>query len=95
MKHTFGSCEICGANNWSEIYTGPIRDGAFGSLLPDASIARCAFCQADRLAEACCPSGEIYESEAYRAKLKEALDTQGYYTVSDPLQIFSSVRHVS
>lgn len=90
MKNVFGNCEICGANDWSEVYAGPVRDGAFGSLLPDAVVARCAGCQADRLAENCCPDGAIYESAAYRAKLKEALDTQGYYTVSDPLQIFTS-----
>lgn len=89
MKHFFERCEICGANDWNEVYAGPIREGAFGSLIPDAAIARCGQCQADRLAEGCCPSGDIYESEAYRAKLKEDVDLNGYYKVSDPIQIFT------
>jgi SAM-dependent methyltransferase len=43
----------------------------------------------DRLDENSCPPSEIYETEEYRRKLAEELDTRGYFKVSDPLQIFT------
>ena len=71
------------------VYSGPVRDGAFGHLRENATVARCGGCGADRLNEESCPDATIYETEAYRAKLCEELSTKGYYKVADPLQIFN------
>ena len=29
------ACEICGADEWTLIYEGPIRDGSFGTVTPE------------------------------------------------------------
>lgn len=86
---TFQSCEICGADAWHELYRGPIRDGTFGTLLSDALVARCGACGVDRLAEAYCVPDVIYESDAYRKKLQQGLDSAAYAATHDELQIFT------
>lgn len=86
---SFDGCEICGGNDWSEVYRGPVRDGVFGQSNPNAIVARCGDCGADRLDEANCHGDGFYETEAYRRKLQEELTTEGHYAVSDELQLFT------
>lgn len=85
----FGSCEICGAEDWQTIYCGPVRDGAFGNSVGGAEVARCGSCGVERLAEGFCPPESVYETEDYRRKLQQGLDTPSYMASHDELQIFS------
>jgi 2-polyprenyl-3-methyl-5-hydroxy-6-metoxy-1,4-benzoquinol methylase len=82
---SFGRCEICEALSWSPVYEGRIRDGVFGNYREGAVIARCGSCGVERLHESCCPPPQIYESEAYRAKLAEG----DYYKTHDELQLYT------
>jgi hypothetical protein len=84
---SFDRCEICGANHWSEVYGGAVRDGVFGSSREQASVARCAGCGVDRLAEECATPESVYETEAYRKKLQQGLDSESYFRLLDELQI--------
>lgn len=84
---TFDNCEICGANAWSQVYRGPVRDGVFGNSRASASVARCAVCGVDRLAEECATPDEDYETEAYRSKLQQGLNSESYLKLHDELQI--------
>jgi SAM-dependent methyltransferase len=84
---SFDSCEICGANEWSEVYSGAVRDGVFGSSRKQASVARCAGCGVDRLAEECATPESVYETAAYRKKLQQGLDSESYFQLHDELQI--------
>ena len=89
MTERFDSCEICGARNWTIHYQGAIRDGVFGQVRADAIVARCGGCGVDRLDEASCPEAAIYETDAYRNKLREAATTAGHYAAVDQLQLFT------
>jgi len=83
----FGACEICGADDWSEVYAGPVRDGAFGSLTDDgARVARCGGCGTARLAERHCREESIYETERYRELLAERPDSADFFARHDVLQ---------
>lgn len=84
---SFGACEICSANDWSEVYRGPIRDGVFGRSRENSSVARCAVCGVDRLAEECATPEVVYETAAYREKLQQGLNSDSYFRLHDELQI--------
>lgn len=84
---SFSTCEICGAKDWREIYRGPVRDGVFGQCLEGAVVARCGSCGVDRLDEDHCTPDSAYETPAYRAKLRQGLDSESYFSVHDELQI--------
>ena len=58
-------CEICGSTDWYPVYSGMIRDGAFGNQI-SGNIFRCSGCNADRLDEDVYIQGEAYKSEEYR-----------------------------
>lgn len=83
----FELCEICEAEDWSETYRGAVRDGVFGSTRERASVARCAGCGVDRLAEECATPDSAYETEAYRSKLQQGLNSEAYFAAHDELQI--------
>lgn len=84
----FEACEICGGRQWSPVYEGAVRDGAFGRLRPDATVARCGGCGCDRLTESCCLSEGDYESPAYREHLLQELDTDAFLAAHDEMQVF-------
>lgn len=84
----FDACEICGCAEWIPVYEGGVRDGAFGRLKPDATVARCGGCGCDRLAESCCLSESDYESPAYREHLLQELDTDSFLAAHDEMQMF-------
>ena len=42
-------CEICGTDDWSTIYEGPVRTGSFGTETDDGKVLRCGGCGVDRL----------------------------------------------
>lgn len=84
---SFNACEICGSSDWDEVYCGAIRDGVFGSFREHGSVARCSGCAVDRLAEESAAADEIYETEAYRKKLQQGLDSESYFRMHDELQI--------
>ena len=84
----FAACEICGADNWTSVRVGPVRDGAFGNLSgPDAEIAQCAGCAAQRLDETSCTDAGTYETPAYREKLQQATDAEGFFDEHDIMQL--------
>ena len=53
-------CEICGGE-YITIYTGNIRDGAYGGVKNSAVIYECTDCKVQRLREEDCIPDEFYE----------------------------------
>lgn len=85
----FKLCEICGTNNWSFIFEGPIRTGAFGTRTEDGKIARCGGCGVDRLDESVSISALAYESDDYRAAMAQGLEVEDFFSHADPVQIYN------
>jgi 2-polyprenyl-3-methyl-5-hydroxy-6-metoxy-1,4-benzoquinol methylase len=65
----FPACAICGTEDWSPVYQGPVRDGQFGSLTAHSVVARCAGCGADRLDEESCRDEAFYSGPNYRKSM--------------------------
>ncbi len=89
MTINIDSCMICGCHDHVEVYKGDIRDGTFGSYEHDAGVLECSCCGVQRLEEKHCLNDAHYETEAYRKKLKQGLDTNSYFITHDKLQIFT------
>lgn len=89
MPVAFDSCEICGNGRWTAVYEGAVRDGAFGRLRRGATVARCAGCGADRLAEECCLAESAYENGSYRAHLGEQPQAAAFVAAHDEMQLFA------
>jgi 2-polyprenyl-3-methyl-5-hydroxy-6-metoxy-1,4-benzoquinol methylase len=70
------SCEICGKNQWGIVYSGTIRDGAYGEVYNDATVHQCHQCGVQRLLELDCIPSEYYETGRYREKLKQSLNAK-------------------
>lgn len=88
LSREFGSCEICGHEEWSVSYEGPVRDGSFGNLTAeDRIVACCQRCGVERLEEAACKDTGFYEGEEYRRLLNEPLDAAGFMAGHDRLQM--------
>lgn len=85
----FAQCEICGAENWSLTYAGPVRDGVFGRQTEPTVVGRCGGCGVDRLAEATCAAVATYEGEAYRRHLNQGSGVESYFREHDSLQRFT------
>lgn len=83
----FGACEICGTREWRAIYEGAVRDGAFGKVGENATVGVCGGCGVHRLDESHCLSEEAYESDAYRAHLKQGVDLTDHFAGHDHLQL--------
>lgn len=83
----FESCAICGRSDWVIAYRGPVRDGTFGALRENAVVARCCGCGVERLAEELCTPASIYETDEYRSKLRQELDSESHFRAHDELQI--------
>ncbi len=75
----FPACPVCGTQNWTPVYQGPVRDGVFGRFSPETTVARCGGCGVDRLDEKDCIDDAAYQSEAYRTKLQQELDSDRYF----------------
>ena len=89
MINNFDPCEICGAQDWSSIYFGDVRDGIHGCRQSDAEVGRCGECGAERLDESICPDRAFYETDDYRKRLQEELTAEGHNAMADELQIFT------
>jgi SAM-dependent methyltransferase len=73
------TCEICGADDWAPVFTGPLRDGSFGSLTSkDHTIYECAGCAVQRLEESACKDDSFYSGKKYRELLGEASNAAGH-----------------
>jgi len=68
-------CEICGGT-FNEIYSGTIRDGAYGGCKSHAIIYECTDCKVQRLREEDCIPDEFYETGQYRKQLEESLESK-------------------
>ena len=81
-------CEICGANDWTPVYEGPVRDGSFGSATPEAHrIYQCGSCGVQRLEEAACKDDSFYAGKKYRQLLGESSDAEGFWAKHDIHQL--------
>jgi 2-polyprenyl-3-methyl-5-hydroxy-6-metoxy-1,4-benzoquinol methylase len=84
----FDACEICGVSDWQTVHTGPVREGAFGSLtVPETVVGRCGGCGAERLAEAFCHDDSIYTGHEYRSLLQEGTDAASFFAEHDMMQL--------
>lgn len=79
------TCVICGSDEWTERYAGPIRMGAFGSERPGV-VCSCGRCGVGRLDSASALSAESYEDSRYRDLLDQEADACGYAEVHDAEQ---------
>jgi SAM-dependent methyltransferase len=84
----FPICAACGADAWSEVYRGPVRDGKFGASRA-ASVARCGNCGVERLEEAACLKPADYTSKVYRERLGQGHDVVAHYGEHDELARFT------
>jgi SAM-dependent methyltransferase len=81
-------CEICGANDWSPVYIGPVRDGSFGSVTSEnQTVYHCTLCGVQRLEESACKDDSFYAGKKYRDLLGEASDAEGFWAAHDIYQI--------
>ena len=81
-------CEICGGE-FSTIYTGNIRDGAYGGVKSSAVIYECTNCKVQRLREEDCIPDEFYETGQYRERLEESLESQKAVVEQDEMQHYT------
>jgi SAM-dependent methyltransferase len=81
-------CEICGGNDWTAVFVGPIRDGSFGNVTPGKhTVYQCAECAVQRLEESACKDDSFYAGKKYRELLGEAADAEGFWAKHDIHQI--------
>jgi|LWDU01.1.fsa_nt_gi SAM-dependent methyltransferase len=73
MKVYNTPCEICSGSKWNDVYSGTIRDGAYGKFRNNASVYQCQTCGIQRLLESDCIPPEYYETGEYREKLNQSL----------------------
>jgi SAM-dependent methyltransferase len=85
----FQACEICGADNWTIHYEGPVRDGTFGSLRQGGKVGLCGGCGAARLAENFCLRDEDYQGQEYRERLGQSHEAAEHLAAHDVFQKFS------
>lgn len=83
----FNPCEICGADDWSFIYEGPIRNGAFGTQAEGGKVALCGGCGIARLDEKMSIPISAYESDKYRSILEQGLEVKAFFSQHDWIQI--------
>lgn len=86
-EHT-QACEICGGRDWDPVYEGPVRDGSFGSVTPEAHrIYQCGHCRVQRLEESACKDDSFYAGKTYRELLGESADAEGFWSRHDIHQL--------
>jgi 2-polyprenyl-3-methyl-5-hydroxy-6-metoxy-1,4-benzoquinol methylase len=82
------TCEICGTDDWTPVYTGPMRDGSFGSLTAEVhTIYQCTRCTVQRLEEAACKDDSFYAGKKYRELLGESSTAEGFWNKHDIHQL--------
>jgi 2-polyprenyl-3-methyl-5-hydroxy-6-metoxy-1,4-benzoquinol methylase len=86
----FNPCEICGADDWTIIYEGDVRDGSFGTKAAGGSkVARCGGCTVARLDESTSISSLAYESDEYRIAMDQGLEVENFFLHADSTQIYN------
>jgi 2-polyprenyl-3-methyl-5-hydroxy-6-metoxy-1,4-benzoquinol methylase len=78
-------CEIC-SGKCHQVYSGDIRDGAYGGVKHSAIVYECNECGVQRLQESDCIPDKYYETGEYREKLEESLDDQKAVIEQDEMQ---------
>lgn len=84
----FPPCTACGADSWTIVHEGPVRDGKFGASRP-SRVARCGGCGVERLDEADCLKAADYASDAYRDRLGQGHDVDRHFREHDELARFT------
>jgi len=84
----FPRCQVCGADAWTSVYVGPVRDGGFGANR-EAEVRRCRGCGVDRLAESVCLDLRDYETSAYRDRLAQSHQIDKHRKEHDELARFT------
>lgn len=87
-KSNFSICLVCGSGDFTDIYSGQIRDGMFGST-KFGIISRCNGCGIDRLNENACLPTVAYQSQDYRVHLNQDHDLKKHYIMHDHLAYFT------
>lgn len=80
-------CEICGTKDWSLIYEGPIRAGAFGTRIENGFVSLCGYCGVARLDERFCIIPSAYENDDYRTTMDQGLEVEDFFSHADQIQI--------
>ena len=80
------NCEIC-KGEISVIYQGPVRDGAFGSIIENSHIYKCNMCGISRIDENDAFEQKNYESNTYREEMEQGVSVDSFYSHADPIQI--------
>lgn len=78
---TNSPCSVCQAKPVALAYSGPIRDGAFGRVIP-ATVTRCERCGVERLEDVQLPA-DYYTGDTYRKDLDERPDIKGFFERHD------------
>ena len=84
-------CEICQANNWTNIYNGPVREGAFGTKTAPTSVNACDGCGVWRLAEEVSFTNETYASDEYRKAMGQGIKVEDFFTSHDQTSLMNLV----
>lgn len=78
------SCSVCGLNEWSDLYSGPVRDGRFESRSFRAGVVRrCGGCGSARL------EGDPidYSGTGYRESVDGGVSLGDYFRLHDASQV--------
>ncbi len=89
MIKSFQSCEICGADVWTEIYDGTVRNGQF-ERISKGKVAECGSCGVHRLAEASCMPSVGYDRGDYRELLGQSHALDEHQAVHDQLAKYTT-----
>lgn len=79
----FEACEVCGNDNWTEVYSGRIRDGSVGNYAENGTVGECSVCHVQRLAERCTIPDDYYETDQYRLALQQSVSSEKAYAEQD------------
>jgi 2-polyprenyl-3-methyl-5-hydroxy-6-metoxy-1,4-benzoquinol methylase len=84
----FPPCAVCGAQDWRNVHSGPVRDFVHGKTR-EACVNRCGGCGIDRLAESVCLQAAAYASAEYRERLLQGHDVGRHFAEHDELARFT------
>ncbi len=79
------ACKICGSGVWTQLYTGPIRQGKFGRAVPGI-VWRCEQCGTGYLPPLARDLEQYYQSDAYRTDVGETADVASFFALHDAEQ---------
>lgn len=85
----YGPCVVCGSDTWDHVYSGPVREGAFGTATEPTEVRACGGCGVWRLAETAAFAKDIYASDSYRAAMGQGMTAADFFAAHDAFQKFN------